>query len=135
MDLSYESLNDHVKHMVDTIKLLIQSKKVNINNAIDLLKITMTHVERIKGLTGKEKAIVVMHILDIIAKGDDGIAGTNDDLIPQHVINGVKALLENNLIESTISFVIDASKGKIDINNVKGCLKSLSRFVRKIINK
>lgn len=118
------------KEVATLIMKIISNKQVNIKSAIDLLKLVMTQVEKIKGLKGKEKALMVALVIEEVAKGKDGVAGTDDDLISPFVMKGIKALIENNLIGSTVEVIIDASKGHIEINKVKNCFSSIFGCIR-----
>lgn len=108
--------------IVSSIRLMIQQKKVNITSAISLLKVGMQKAEALRSLSGKEKQDLVVDILSTIAKGADGIEGTQDDLIPSSVIAAIRAMIEHDLVASTIDIIIDATQGRIDINEAQTCL-------------
>lgn len=115
------SSRDIAKKIID----LINQKRLDVKSAIDLVKIAMQEVEKMKGMTGVEKQKMVIDIIEEVAKGEDGVIGTSDDLIPKYIMDGVKALLDYNLVPSVVNVIIDASNGKLDVNNVKGCLNGL----------
>lgn len=106
-----------------------------VKDAVGLIKYVMTSVEKLNALSGKEKEEMVLSILTELAKGKDGIAGTKDDLIPPLVIAGLQAMSENNLITSTIELIIDATKGKLDINKVETCTSSLFSCLKKTLSR
>lgn len=112
--------------ITSSIRQLITDKKVTVNNAIGLLRVAMQQAERLRSLSGAEKQALVIDILSTIAKGADGIEGTSDDIIPPVVINGIRALLEHDLVASTIDIIIDASRGQLDINEVQTCVASFA---------
>lgn len=105
----------------------------HVKDAVGLIKFVMTNVEKLNGLSGEEKEQMVMSILTDLAKGKDGISGTKDDLLPPIVIAGLQAMSENNLITSTIELIIDASKGRLDINKVETCTFSLFRCLKRVL--
>lgn len=107
------------------IRRLISENKVRVTNAIGLLRVAMQEVERLNEFTGSQKQSLVIEVLSRIAKGPDGISGTQDDLIPPLVIDGVRVLIESNLIGATIDLIIDATRGRLDINKVNTCMSSL----------
>lgn len=105
----------------------------HVKDAIGLIKFVMTNVEKLENLSGTDKEQMVLSILTDLAKGKDGVAGTKDDLLPPAVIHGLQAMSENNLITSTIELIIDASKGRLDINKVETCTFSVFKCLKKFL--
>lgn len=108
---------------------LISEKKINLKSAVDIVKIAMQEVEKMNELTGINKQKMVLEIVSEIAKGKDGISGTQDDIIPINVMNGVKSLLEHDLIPSIINVIIDATNGRLDVNKVNNCFTSIIQTI------
>lgn len=105
----------------------------HVKDAIGLIKFVMTNVEKLGNLTGQEKEQMVLSIITDLAKGKDGEAGTKDDLLPPSVIAGLQAMSENNLITSTVELIIDATKGRLDINKVETCTFSLFKCLKRVL--
>lgn len=103
----------------------------HVKDAVGLIKFVMTNVEKLNGLSGQEKEQMVLSIITDLAKGKDGVAGTKDDLLPPSVIAGLHAMSENNLITSTVELIIDATKGRLDINKVETCTFSFFKCLKK----
>ena len=104
---------------------------------MEIIGVGMQFIERYSHLTGSEKKELFMKALDYIANGKDGIAGTEDDIIPKKTVDMIKLMLDNGIVEQTIDLVSDIAKGKYDINKTItsivevsqatgcfGCLKS-----------
>jgi hypothetical protein len=102
---------------------------ISFGNAISVVQEIMKNLEVFKGLTGEEKHAITLTILDEIAKGKDGIIGTEDDLIPEHILKGIKALIENDLINSTISLIKQTMKGELKAETVKKCFGNMTGCV------
>lgn len=97
----------------------IQTKKINVESAVDVLGYLMQEADKLKSLNGDEKKAIVISILSDLAKGDDGITGTSDDILSPDVIKGINAMIDNNLVSCLINVLIDASKGNLDLNKYK----------------
>jgi hypothetical protein len=95
------------KILYDRIKSLIGDKKITILNSIQLLTLLIEEVEKFGNLYGNEKKQYVINTLEEIAKGDDGIIGTDDDIIPEYIYESLKILIESNLISDIIDNMIN----------------------------
>uniref|UniRef100_A0A6C0M0D8 Uncharacterized protein n=1 Tax=viral metagenome TaxID=1070528 RepID=A0A6C0M0D8_9ZZZZ len=102
-----------------TMKQAIRDKKINVDNPLIVITKAMEILEHVNGLSGKEKKMYIIQTIETIAKGDDGIFGTADDLIPERTIRALKTFIEQDIIGDTIQLVTDVSKGKFDINKVQ----------------
>ena len=98
--------------MIETIK----NRSITFNSSIDLIKLCMEEVEKIENLNGYDKKEYVIKTLNEIAKGNDGILGTNDDLIPIYILAPLNFLIKNNILSDIIETVIKATQGELDIN-------------------
>jgi len=108
--------------LVNKIRELIISKKVDAGDAMDILLVTMKEVEKIKSLNGKEKQQLVINALMELAKGSDGIEGTQDDLINSTIIKGIHVLIENEILPKIINIIVSVSKGELTLTEIKGCM-------------
>jgi len=102
-----------------TMKQAIRDKKINVDNPLIVITKAMEILEHVNGLSGKEKKMYIIQTIETIAKGDDGIFGTADDLIPERTIRALKTFIEQDIIGDTIQLVTDVSKGKFEINKVQ----------------
>jgi hypothetical protein len=66
-------------------------------------------------LMGTSKKQILVQIIERIASGQDGIIGTDDDLISKEYVDVLRSLLEHNVISGIIDVVADAAKGKFNI--------------------
>ena len=117
------SLNSLIKHFT-TYELIVNIMELVEN--IDTINNSIAH-ER------SEKKELVIAVLNKLAKGKDGVAGTDDDLISVEKINSIKLLLESSLVGDFIEVVVKATKGNININKVvqSGCLSGILRCLGK----
>ena len=114
-------MNEMSQKIID----LIAENKIDIKSAVDIVKLAMQEVEKMKELNGIDKQKLVLEVISEIARGKDGISGTQDDIISPHVMAGVKVLLEHDILPSIINVIIDASNGRVDVNNVTGCFTNM----------
>lgn len=103
----------------NAIMAIMHENKKQIRNVYDIIKYCMEMVEKYN-IPGEEKSDLVILILrKIIKEYDEGISRLN---IPVIVINNMKLMFENEMIQSTINVICDASKGKLKLNDKMGCL-------------
>ena len=76
--------------IADTIIRYIQEGRLDPTNAIDIVK----KVARL--VRGDKEAAV--EVIELLARGPDGILGTEDDYIPQDTVNVLKMLLDTALV-------------------------------------
>lgn len=141
--MSSAILNDLVPQVVLALQDAIAKRKVQVT-PMSLIAKGMEYVERYSQLTGKEKRDILLASLEKLAAGEDGVAGTADDLVPKAIVDGIKAMIANNLVEDAVNMVADVSKGKYDLNQVlavtskaaplvsliKGCLQAMPKSRR-----
>lgn len=85
-----------------------------VRSALDVVRICMEEADKLP-LSGVDKSAIVKAVLecDVLLH-----------LLPDQVASSVKTMCEQNLVQPTIDLVIDASRGKMDINkSIKCCLK------------
>jgi hypothetical protein len=103
----------------------IEQRQVDVNNAYQIIVKGMELIDAVPGLRGEKKKDLIVSLIKAVAGGKDRIQGTPDDLIPEKTVQQLELLLKENMIEDTIQVVIDATKGKFDINRAN---KLLSLF-------
>ena len=59
-------------------------------------------VIRAAKLVTKGPHVDVVHVLNIVARGQDGIEGTPDDVIPPDVLKKLRTLLMDDLVEDIL---------------------------------
>jgi hypothetical protein len=94
-------------------------------------------VDKFPDMTGPEKRDSAIDLLRTIAKGRDGVTGTADDIIPVGVLDALQNVIDTNIIGDMIDLVVDATKGKFDINSAKEIVKdarSFSPFIMPVIS-
>lgn len=90
----------------------ITDEDINIDNALDVVKALVYIVDGFGKLSGEQKKRIVIQTLEDISAGPDGVLGTPDDIIPPHVLEAAKALIECNLISDTIDLICEATNAK-----------------------
>ncbi len=90
----------------------VMKKDMHIETPYDVLKSLVYIVEGFNNLTGEEKKTIVIQTLEDITAGTDGVLGSDDDLIPPHVLQGLELLIKSNMISSTIDLVCEATLAK-----------------------
>ena len=85
-------------------------------------------VEKFPGMSGPEKRDRALEVIRMIAKGRDGIAGTADDVIPVGVLDALQNAIDTDIVGDMIDLVVDATKGKFDINAAREVVKDARTF-------
>lgn len=85
---------------------------VKIDNALDVVKSVWYVIDGFGSLSLDEKKKVAIQTLEDIAAGDDGVLDTDDDIIPGHVLKGIKLLIECNLVIDMIDLLCEVTQSK-----------------------
>jgi hypothetical protein len=131
--MSLEKLKEPINldDLVETVyKNLSLNSLIKHFTTYELIVNIMELVENIDTINKKD---LVIAVLNKLAKGKDGVAGTEDDLISVEKINSIKLLLESSLVGDFIEVVVKATKGNININKVvqSGCISGILRCLGK----
>jgi hypothetical protein len=112
----------------------IQTKQVDAFSAMTIIAKGMELLESFKELSGQQKKEYIVAVVEDIAKGADGISGTDDDLLPPGTIKALHLLVKEDLIGSIVSTISDAAKGKFDLNKAArttaSCLDAFSHCIK-----
>lgn len=90
----------------------VMKKDIRIDTPFDVLKSLVNIVEGFSNLTGEEKKTIVIQTLEDITAGSDGVLGSDDDLIPRYILDGLELLIRSNMISATIDLVCEATLAK-----------------------
>lgn len=82
-------------------------------NALDILTVLMQMVDKYNHLSKQEKKRLVIQLFEDVASGKDGILGTSDDLIPPYAVNGMRVMIESELLDKTIEVIYEATVGNV----------------------
>lgn len=81
-------------------------------NVMDLMyrvvDLTRTEATRIFGLTREDRNAVIVHVLHDIAKGPDGILGTQDDLMDATTLAELTQLVQTSFLQHLVAMLEDA---------------------------
>lgn len=110
-----------------TIKQAIREKKIPTDNPMIIITKCMELLEHVKGLDGREKKMYIVKAIEAVAKGEDGIFGTADDLLPERTIRALQTLVEQDIVNDTVQLIVDATKGKYDINKSQKTITSIMK--------
>lgn len=123
-NVTYTSL---LPDLIFNLVKIIEQRQVDVNNAYQIIVKAMELIDAVPNIRGENKKELIINTIKAVAGGKDRIPGTPDDLIPEKTVRQLELLLQENMIEDTIQLVIDATKGKFDINRAKkifrGCLR------------
>lgn len=100
------------------IRKAIESKELNIQSAMTIVKKGMELMDKYKNLSGKEKKDLLIKVLDNISAGNDGIIGTDDDILPQETVAAMRTILDGKLINDIIDTMLSVARGDINIEKI-----------------
>jgi hypothetical protein len=103
-------------HMLSTNQLNKTNTIVLLQEIIERLENEFPHID------GREKIEYIVHFLKEVAKGKDGIMGTQDDIIPPNVLTDIQKLVDTNVLHDIIQLCKDVyHKKKIDPIKLSFC--------------
>ena len=118
---------------ITTIRDAIKNKSVDTSSAMKLIVISMEIIESFDVNNNDKKEYVIIAIQEI-AKGDDMIMGTSDDIISPEVFQSLTAMINSNLLDEVIDIVCLASKGEFNVNKIKktcfGCFSIVKNHIK-----
>ena len=133
--------------IVSKITLLLQEGilkgEIAKDSPMKLIVKGMEIMETFPNMDGNKRKEMLVKVVEKIAAGADGIIGTDDDIIPIAVVEGLKAILEKDLVGDIIEVITSAAKGDFDINKAvevgkdvasvgKVCIPSLLACIKKL---
>ena len=94
------------------IELLHSLKKNNVK--IDKVTFLIEHfVQSLKVKDSDDESIeLIVDFLIELAKGPDGVLGTDDDLIPIHIVNDIKLMQDTSILKDIIGLCTKKNKRK-----------------------
>jgi hypothetical protein len=111
--------NDILKSLITSIKNNIKNKNIDTSSCFKIIILSIEIIENYNTLTGEEKKNYIILAIENIAKGEDNISGTEDDLLNETIVSSLVFILKNNYINEIIDIVFKASRGGININKMK----------------
>lgn len=99
---------DDVRRISDKVRAMIRAGKVDASSAVALIRAVgdACKASRVKQAS---MADVVEAVVVEIAKGQDGVLGTADDLISANVLNILTSLIQNQLVRELASWAVEMS--------------------------
>ena len=97
------------------LKIKIGKLEINFSNIMTVVKFSMEVVEASEAKGKRQKSLVVQLVKQIVK--DAPISDEKEKFLLDMIDNGV--------LGNTIDLIIDASKGKLDINKVGKCAKTV----------
>lgn len=104
-----------IDDVVRNLRKEIESRADLLKNPLNIVAVGMELMNSYPRLSGSEKKMALIQALSTIADGADGIAGTEDDVIPKPMMDTIKALIEGKLIHHVVNLIADVSKGRFDL--------------------
>lgn len=99
-----------------TLKNRVRNFDINSSNIISILKISMELVEQLEDVKGTEQRdFAVLLVREIIEKSKMSNSQKEQCLI----------IIDFGVLDNVVDFVIDASKGNVDVNKVKSKVSTL----------
>jgi len=101
-------------------------KQIKANNCVispetvmKLLRIAMTVVEQTKETGANKKIFVVKLLNDLFINDNTGMLG-------EHKVEAL-TLISGNIVSDVIDFVVDASKGKLNVNKMEAVVETVTK--------
>jgi hypothetical protein len=126
---------DRINELEISLELLkaIHFKQLNVDSSMSILRKGMELVDKYPELTGEQRKTLLINVLMRVAKGEDGVFGSADDVLPEATVKQMCALLEGNMIENVIDIIVDATKGHFDINKTEVVVQQSCALIQLLI--
>lgn len=104
-----------------------ENKKINAQTGLQFaadaykLAIEINKKNKLK-LSDKDTIDTVIYFIKEIAKGNDGIMGTRDDLMDAKTVEDITRMLETNLMEDLLWILKDTMTMKVTMYKTSFCL-------------
>ena len=112
------------------IRKAIESKQLNTQSAMAIIKKGMELMEKYNHLSGKDKKDLLIKVLENISAGNDGIIGTDDDILPQETVLAMKTILDGKLVGDIIDTIVSAVRGDIDMKKITQVAQETTKVVK-----
>lgn len=116
------------------IRKAIESKQLNTQSAMAIVKKGMELMDKYKHLTGQEKKELLIKVLENISAGNDGIIGTDDDILPQETVTAMKTILDGKLVGDIIDTIVSAVRGDFDIQKATQVVQETTKTVKGLLS-
>jgi len=121
-----------VQKLIFNIRQAINNQSIDTSSAIKIIIVSMEIIENFNVNNIDKKEYVIIAIQEI-AKGEDLMFGTCDDVISPLVVESLIEMISRNLIGEIIDIVCSASKGEFNVNKIQktcfGCFSVIKNNV------
>jgi hypothetical protein len=107
----------------------IINKEFEGKSPVKIIAKGMELLNEVPQLMGTTKKHILIQVIERIASGKDGIAGTDDDLLSKEYIDVLRSILEHHIIEGIIDVVADAANGKFHIGKAAHLAENVATSV------
>jgi hypothetical protein len=123
----------NIKIIEDKLQQSLVNNEIAIK-PMEIIKLLMKMVDVENVLTGAEKKDIVIKVLTDISMGKDGIFGTADDLLPEHVVDGIVALIRSGIIDEVITLLHTVAITAIPpLGILQTLCKTMVRWLSKVL--
>lgn len=102
----------YTQRVINNLKKALEEENHQVHTAFDLIHLLVVIVSKIDSLSQESKRSLLLNVIDDIIAGADGVLYTEDDLLPPHVTDGLRALIKSNLLFATLDFMGEMTQTK-----------------------
>jgi hypothetical protein len=95
------------------IRKALESQQLNPMSALAIVRKGTELLASYNTLTGNEKKQLLIRVLEHISAGNDGILGTDDDLLPEATVIAIRTVLDGSLLDDVVETFVQLSKGNL----------------------
>jgi hypothetical protein len=100
------------------IRKALETQQLSSMSAMAIVRKGIELLDHYTSLKGNEKKQMLIRVLEHISAGNDGILGTDDDILPQGTVKAIRAILDQSLIEDIVETLIGISKGDVSVEKI-----------------
>lgn len=114
--MSLKYVDDHIflSEMYSTFADDIKKDGLDTKSPTDVIARGARMLESKQGMSLEEKKSCLMKLIEEVAKGKDGVLGTDDDLLPKDTVEALRILIDGGLLGDIVKFILAATEGRFD---------------------
>lgn len=125
------SVTNDVATIAKEVRALIEKKGIDPGDVASIIRGVGVVVKNAStGKTDVELVDITQAVIEEVAKGQDGISGTDDDLIPATVLSLLKTIAEHDAVRGFAAWAIEELQEKV---GRFGCAKALCGFASAVL--
>jgi hypothetical protein len=106
----------------------IALRRVDAGSAPALIAKAMEIIHTIPNLSHDTQMALLRKVFYRLAAGDDGVFGTDDDVLPKKTVDAIFALINHDILSDIANVVLSATQGRFNLSDAIRTAQSIGIF-------